>query len=95
MLSIEKFSDLNIDEWIKQGLEKFGYDTMTEIQKMSIPVQLEHSKVLVWSETGSGKTLAYLVPLLDHLCKVAEVRKINRDDGIYCVIFVPIWELCI
>ena len=50
---------------------------MTEIQKMSIPVQLEHSKVLVRSETGSGKTLAYLVPLLDHLCKVAEVRKIN------------------
>jgi ATP-dependent RNA helicase DDX31/DBP7 len=52
---------------------------MTEIQKLSIPVQLENAKVLVKSETGSGKTLAYLVPMVDYFAKLSLKEKITRD----------------
>ena len=33
--------------------------------------------------------------MLQHLCKISETWKINREDGVYCIIFVPIRELCI
>ena len=68
---------------------------LTSIQKNAIPVILASQNVVFKSETGSGKTLAYLVPLLEHLSKLALTKeKISRESGTYCIIFSPTRELC-
>lgn len=95
VFSAKTFSDLKINEYLKKALLKNGYDTMTKIQKKSIPILLEHKNVVVKSETGSGKTLAYVIPLYEYLININKETKINRKDGVHCIIFSPTHELCL
>ena len=95
VFSAKTFSDLKINEYLKKALLKNGYDTMTKIQKKSIPILLEHKNVVVKSETGSGKTLAYVIPLYEFLINLNNEAKINRKDGVHCIIFSPTHELCL
>ncbi|KAK1861182.1 hypothetical protein I4F81_003766 [Pyropia yezoensis] len=44
--------------------QKMGYESMTLVQKESIPVSLRGGDVLCKAKTGSGKTLAFLIPAL-------------------------------
>ncbi len=44
-----------------------GFNTMTEVQELAIPIVLEHKDVVVRSKTGSGKTAAFLVPIIQEI----------------------------
>lgn len=93
--SIKLFSELNLNQYLLKQLIKNNYEQLTKIQKQAIPILLEHKNVLIKSETGTGKTLAYVIPLYEHLIKTNLIKKIDRKDGVYCVIFAPTHELCI
>ena len=95
VFSGDKFSDLPINNKLKEALEQNKFTELTEIQKKAIPTIIKSKNVIMKSETGSGKTLAYLVPLIEQLANHSmEVEKINRANGTYCIIFSPTRELC-
>ena len=72
------------------------FETLTKVQKASIPAILANQNVVLKSETGSGKTLAYLVPLLEYLNQYSiDKEKIWRHQGVHCIIFSPTRELCV
>lgn len=75
------------------ALKKSGYETMTRIQRSSIPVLLKRKDSIIKSETGSGKTLAYLVPIINTLVNMPQ--KIDRTDGTYVLVLCPTRELCL
>jgi len=95
VFSLKTFEDLPINEYLKKTLVKKSFETMTKIQKKSIPILLQHKNVIVKSETGSGKTLAYLIPVFEMLTKLNAEKKIDRKDGPYVIILAPTHELCI
>ncbi|KAM6243578.1 ATP-dependent DNA helicase DDX31 isoform 3-T3 [Porphyrio hochstetteri] len=68
-------------------------NSMTSVQKQTIPVLLQGKDVLVRSQTGSGKTLAYGIPLVQSLQGMKS--KIQRSDGPYALILVPTRELAL
>ena len=74
------FSNLPLDAKLKQVLAEQKFETLTGVQKASIPVILKNKNVVLKSETGSGKTLAYLVPMLESLNRYSiDVEKIWRN----------------
>ena len=89
-----KFEQLEIHSRLKSSLKENGFETLTKIQQLSIPVLLGSSEnFAIKSETGSGKTLAYLLPILNHLTSLEP--KIQRADGTFCIVICPTRELCI
>lgn len=73
-----KFSELRINELTKQSIvQDLGLDSMTEVQRRSIPAVLNGSDVMVKAKTGTGKTLAFLIPSTEILlsCKRQQKEK--------------------
>ena len=52
----------------------------------AIPVIMESRDAIVLAETGSGKSLAFFAPLLE---------KIQRGNGLKCLVVAPTRELTI
>ncbi|KAA0195311.1 hypothetical protein HAZT_HAZT003006 [Hyalella azteca] len=67
-----------------EGIESFGFKTMTNVQKESIPYLLAKQDVWGTARAGSGKTLAFLIP---------SVEMVKDCKGISCVILSPTREL--
>ena len=63
----EKFSDLNLSDRTKEAIKEMGFETMTEIQRRTIPPLMAGKDVLGAAKTGSGKTLAFLIPAVEML----------------------------
>jgi Lhr-like helicase len=70
--------------------KKFGFSTLTEIQKKASPIILQKKDCLVIAPTGSGKTECSIIPiwsLLKNSTKVGKIkvlyitplRALNRD----------------
>uniref|UniRef100_A0A0B7AQR0 ATP-dependent RNA helicase n=1 Tax=Arion vulgaris TaxID=1028688 RepID=A0A0B7AQR0_9EUPU len=90
----QTFRDLPLHPYLVSNLEeKQGFNQMTEVQKMAIPVLLRKKDALIKSQTGSGKTLSYAVPIVQSL--QSRKVKIKRDDGPYALIIVPTRELAL
>ena len=53
---MNKFSDLQVNSLILQGIEKMKFEDMTEVQEKVIPVALEGHDVIAQAPTGTGKT---------------------------------------
>ena len=81
---LNKFSDFNIDDRIKNIIEKRGFKIPTIIQDKSIPKILENNDVIGIADTGTGKTAAFLIPLID---------KVIKDKQQKVLIIVPTREL--
>ena len=95
VFTASNFSELPLNNKLKEILAEKGFETLTAVQKNGIPALVKERNVVLKSETGSGKTLAYLVPLLEHLSKYSlEVEKISREKATYAIIFSPTRELC-
>ena len=79
------FTQLDIQPPILQALGKMGYDNMTPIQELAIPLILDGHDVVGLAETGSGKTGACGIPL---------VQRTDPDlNAIQALILVPTREL--
>ncbi|MFZ8934312.1 MAG: DEAD/DEAH box helicase [Bacteriovoracaceae bacterium] len=63
-----KFKELNLSSTTLKGLENMGFDTPTEIQRLTISHLLENNKDFVGqAQTGTGKTAAFCLPLIEYL----------------------------
>lgn len=56
-----QFKDLKISESIKDAIEALGYQEMTPIQEMSLPVILDGKDVIAQAPTGTGKTCVFAI----------------------------------
>jgi len=63
-----------IDEQIKASFRDEGFQTLTKIQSMSIPVISRKRNCLLVAPTGSGKTEASIIPIFSLL-------EIERDKN--------------
>ena len=66
-----KFSNLNLKEYINEGLRNIEFYETTEIQSIVIPKIINKENVICKSQTGTGKTHAFIIPMLQNL---------NEDD---------------
>ncbi|XP_015785831.1 probable ATP-dependent RNA helicase DDX31 [Tetranychus urticae] len=70
---------------------RLNVEEMTRVQQSAIPPLVSGKDCLIKSATGSGKTLSYLVPIVQKLQSIEP--KLQRSDGIHCLIIVPTREL--
>lgn len=62
-----KFSELNLDAQLMEGLSTMGFETATPIQEQTIPIIISGKDLIACAQTGTGKTAAYLLPILSKL----------------------------
>ena len=62
-----RFDTLPLLPELLTGVERLGFEEMTEIQARSLPVALQGRDVIGRAQTGSGKTAAFALPLLQRL----------------------------
>jgi ATP-dependent RNA helicase RhlB len=58
-----KFSELNLNENLMQGIEEAGFSDCLPVQERTYKHTLKGHDVMVQSQTGSGKTAAFLVSI--------------------------------
>ena len=59
------FSELKVNPLILMGIEKMGFEEMTDIQSKVIPVALDGVDIIGQAPTGTGKTVAFSIPVLN------------------------------
>jgi ATP-independent RNA helicase DbpA len=62
-----RFDSLNLPAGQIANLNAMGYQAMTPIQQLSLPVVLAGKDLIAQAKTGSGKTAAFGIGLLEHL----------------------------
>ncbi len=87
----DRFADLNLSEKTLKAIKSMGFETMTEIQKRTIPPLLAHKDVLGAAKTGSGKTLAFLIPAVELL----HALRFKPRNGVGAIIVSPTRELAL
>ena len=75
-----KFTELGLSEKTMKGIEGMGFETMTEVQRRTIPPLLAGRDVLGAAKTGSGKTLSFLIPAIEMLSAL----RFKPRNGMYC-----------
>lgn len=84
-----KFTELNLDPELMEGIDATGYVTLTPIQEQVMPPILEGKDIIASAQTGTGKTAAFLLPILSKLIA-------HRHEGhISAIIIVPTRELAV
>lgn len=79
-LSDNKFSSLPLQNALIDNLTSLGYQSMTEIQRQSLPHILSGEDVIAQGKTGSGKTAAFGLGLLNKL----QVKKFRIQTLVLC-----------
>ncbi|MGD9886551.1 MAG: DEAD/DEAH box helicase [Bacilli bacterium] len=64
---MNKFTNLNVDSFIKKGIENKNFMEMTEVQEQVIPLALDGHDIIAQAPTGTGKTLSFAIPILEKL----------------------------
>ncbi|MBR0032765.1 MAG: DEAD/DEAH box helicase [Treponema sp.] len=83
------YSELNLDENLKKGIEEAGYVTCTPVQEKVLQASLDGSDLYVQSQTGTGKTAAFLVSIMQ------ELLSSKNESGANALILVPTRELAV
>lgn len=81
---IKKYS---LSREIAKALEDLGYEELTEVQEVVIPLVLAEKDIIVRSKTGSGKTAAFAIPI----CEKIEVEQKNPQ----VLVLTPTRELAV
>lgn len=89
-----KFEELGLAESLLRAVRSQGYESSTEIQKVSIPPILEGRDVLGCAQTGTGKTAAFALPTLQRLGR-RECRVNGRGRKIRTLVLAPTRELAV
>ncbi|WP_371186046.1 ATP-dependent RNA helicase DbpA [Thalassotalea maritima] len=74
------FSSTSLSTDLIENLTSLGYQTMTEIQAMTIPLMLAGEDVIGQAKTGSGKTCAFGLGLLSNL----NVKRFRVQSLVLC-----------
>ncbi|GIK03048.1 ATP-dependent RNA helicase [Aspergillus viridinutans] len=87
----QKFTELGLSEKTLKAINDMGFDTMTEIQRRTIPPLLAGRDVLGAAKTGSGKTLSFLIPALEMLSAL----RFKPRNGTGVIVVSPTRELAL
>ncbi|WP_428086400.1 ATP-dependent RNA helicase DbpA [Candidatus Thioglobus sp.] len=79
-MSATAFSSLDLKSDLIENLSTLGYESMTPIQSLSLPVILSGKDVIGQGKTGSGKTAAFGLGLLNKL----DVKSYKVQSIILC-----------
>lgn len=63
----QQFSDVGLNNELLKSLKEAGYQQMTPVQAMSLPLVLRGDDVVVQAQTGSGKTAVFALGILAKL----------------------------
>ena len=64
---VEDFSEIDIPDYVKNEIEKQGFEKPTPIQAQGWPIALSGLNMVGVAKTGSGKTLGYMLPAIVHI----------------------------
>lgn len=79
------FTDIGLEDWLKDTLKAMAIKEPTEIQRACIPRILAGKDVIGGAKTGSGKTAAFALPIL---------QKLSEDPyGVFALVLTPTREL--
>lgn len=84
-----KFSELNLNPKLLEGIEAIGFENATPVQEATIPLILEDKDIIAAAQTGTGKTAAFLLPIIHKILEQPE------DGNIKALIIVPTRELAV
>ncbi|KAL2833925.1 P-loop containing nucleoside triphosphate hydrolase protein [Aspergillus pseudoustus] len=65
------------DSIIKTITGKLGIESMTDVQRQTIPLTVRGGDVLAQAKTGTGKTIAFLIPVLQKLVTDREFQTLR------------------
>lgn len=85
------WESLKVTPKVREAINDLGFEKMTEVQALTIPLLLNGDDVVAGAKTGSGKTLAFLLPALNlvHTCQL------KPRNGTAVFIITPTRELAI
>jgi len=83
-----KFSELNLQSGVFEGISAMGFEETTPIQENAIPAILKNQDIIACAQTGTGKTAAYLIPVLNKL-------SVDPSKHVDTLILVPTRELAL
>ena len=78
------FSDLPIENKLKNSIKFADFEIPTPIQSKSLPISLTGKDILGTAQTGTGKTLAFTIPM---------INKLILDKNAMALIICPTREL--
>ena len=82
---MSKFTDYKFKPFIREAIEKLGFQNPTPIQKEIIPLILKGTSAIGQAHTGTGKSHSFIIPLLE--------RADASLDELQSVIVAPTREL--
>ena len=85
------FSELDLQESVRSGIQKAGFTRCTPIQDRCLPLTLDGRDVAGQAQTGTGKTAAFLITVFNRLLGMPD-RKPGTPAAL---IIVPTRELAL
>lgn len=79
------FKQMQLDERLKETLNKKGFQKPTEIQEKTLEAILTNRDVLGIAQTGTGKTGAFIIPIIQQM--------LSQKPQHYALVVVPTREL--
>lgn len=84
-VSTTLYSEIDLDERLKNNLLKKGYERPTQIQEASLEQLIAGRNMVGVASTGTGKTGAFLIPVIEQL--------LAKDKPFTSIVVVPTREL--
>ena len=82
---MSKFTDYQFQPFLREAIQKLGFESPTPIQKEMIPLVLKGVSAIGQAHTGTGKTHSFLIPI---------VERMNADSNdLQAIITAPTREL--
>lgn len=82
---MSKFTDYNFQPFLREAIERLGFESPTPIQKEIIPLMLRGTSTIGQAHTGTGKSHSFLIPIVE--------RMDVSSDALQAVIVAPTREL--
>lgn len=86
-----KFTELNLPDKVREGIENAGFEHLTPVQEESIPLALAGKDVAAQAQTGTGKTAAFLIALF---CRLLDSRRATSNNP-RALVMAPTRELVV
>ena len=83
------FSELDLNESVRSGIQKAGFTRCTPIQDRCLPLTLDGRDVAGQAQTGTGKTAAFLITVFNRLLGMSD----RKPGSPAALIIVPTREL--
>ena len=86
------FDSLELPPPLRAGIKRAGFETLTPIQAMALPLLMSGRDVAGQAQTGTGKTAAFLLALFDRLLRSPSPKRSNTSAP-RAVVLAPTREL--